>query len=334
METIEEEDDKEVKMYERESMQMKQNLQLDNIKNEESQRSSANSKNENENYKESKTYQEPMRFTKMNESLLNAIEEYQEQENENQKEINSIIQINNNNNKEENIIQENYNINNDENENILMKQTTILNNLKEYKIIVLGDYAVGKTSLIYRYLNNKFKQNIKEKGNNLENNIKIMQVDENTKIKLNIWNISGQENNGIIFKQYYIDIYGALIVFDLTNKQSFENTNKWIKNLDENSPKDIVICYVGNKSDLTEDRNIKYEDVKDAIKDKLYYEVSSKTGNNVSLAFEQLIYSIIDKQKEEENNPEKVIRGTIGRHTTGISKEKENDLKRKKKCCL
>ena len=341
MEIIEEEDDKEVKMYERESMQMKQNLKLDKSQEEENQSQSTSSKNENDSFKESKTYQESMRFTRINQSLLNAIEEYQEQEKEDQNEINN---INNNiiktDNKEENNIISNNNINNDENENKnnSEKNTLSLKNtksfdLKEYKITVLGDYGVGKSSLIFRYLNNKFKENIKEEVNNLENNMKIIQVDENLKVKLNIWNISGQENNGTIFRQYFIDIYGALIVFDLTNKESFDNINKWLKDLNENAPKDIVICCVGNKSDLIKERKVIYEDVKDAIQDLLYYEVSSKNGNNVSLAFEQLIYSIIDKQKEEENNPDKVVRGFIGRKTSWLSTENEKSRKRKKKCC-
>ena len=343
MEIIEEEDDKEVKMYERESMQMKQNLKLDNSQEVENQRQSASSKNENEHFKESKTYQEPMRFTRINQSLVNAIEEYQEQEKVDQNEINNINNniIKTDDKEEENIISNN-NINNDENENTnasnaekntLSLQSTKSFDIKEYKITVLGDYGVGKSSLIFRYLNNKFKENIKEEVNNLENNMKIIQVDENLKIKLNIWNISGQENNGTIFRQYFVDIYGALIVFDLTNKESFDNINKWLKHLNENAPKDIVICCVGTKSDLIQERKVVYEDVKDVIKDLLYYEVSSKNGNNVSLAFEQLIFSIIDKQKEEENNPDKVVRGSIGRRTSELSKENEKSGKRKKKCC-
>ena len=162
METIVEEDDKEVKMYERESIQMKQNLKLDEIIYNENQRISNDEKNGQEKYKESKTYQEPMRFTKLNDSLLNAIEEYQE---ENEKELN-------NNNREENNINNNdemhnININEDENndnkndnDNILIEQKTQKIEIKEYRIILLGDFGVGKSSLIYRYLNSKFKINI------------------------------------------------------------------------------------------------------------------------------------------------------------------------------
>ena len=338
METIEEEDDKEVKMYERESIQMKQNLKLDEIIYNENQRISNDNKNEQEKYKESKTYQEQMRFTKLNDSLLNAIEEYQE---EKEKELNNNNEEENNNNIEENNINNNnklYNINKNENENknvnnnILIEQKTKKLEIKEYRIIVLGDFGVGKSSLIYRYLNNKFKSNIEEESKNLENNIKMIQMDENLKIKLNIWDTAGQERNGTIFKQYYIDIFGALIVFDLTDKNSFNNIQKWLNELKENSPKDTVYCFVGNKSDLIDDRMVAYEEIKDFVKDDLYYEVSSKNGNNVSLSFEQLVYKIIEKQNEEEDNPDKVIRGLEGRKTTDL-KGFENDMKNKRKCC-
>ena len=183
--------------------------------------------------------------------------------------------------------------------------------IKEYKIILLGDFGVGKSSL---------------------NNIKMIQMDENLKIKLNIWDTAGQERNGNIFKQYYIDTFGALIVFDLTNKNSFNNLKKWINELKENSPKDIVYCFVGNKSDLVDERIVVYEEIKDFVQDDLYYEVSSKNGNNVSLSFEQLVYKIIEKQNEEEDNPDKVVRGLEGRKTTDL-KGFENDMKKKKKCC-
>ena len=66
--------------------------------------------------------------------------------------------------------------------------------------------------------------------------------------------------------------------------------------------------------------------------DNLYYEVSAKTGNNVSLAFEQITYGIIEKQKEEENNPNKVLRGKEGRKTTDL-RDINKELDGNKKCC-
>ena len=78
------------------------------------------------------------------------------------------------------------------------------------------------------------------------------------------------------------------------------------------------------------ERAIEYETIKDFVNENLYYEVSSKTGNNVSLAFEQLAYNIVMKQAEEEGNPDKVIRGKEGRKTYDL---RMSSIKHKKKCC-
>ena len=340
METIKEEDDTEIKMYERESMQINVNLKLDEINKNQNERESNDNNNNNENneYRESKTFQD--RYTALNDSIFNAIDNYQEEE---QKDLNNNNEVNNNqeNDNNENINNQDGNININEIEdkdnnqnNIKIIPKTKTEKLQEYKINVLGDFGVGKSSLIYRYLNNKFKKDIEENNIKPENNIKIIQIDDNTKIKLNIWDTAGQEKSGKIIKQYYRDSYGALIVFDLTNKQSFDNIKKWIKELKENSPKDIVYCYGGNKSDLIEERTVSYEEIKEFLQDNLYYEISSKTGNNVSLAFEQLAYNIIEKQNEEKGNPDKVIRGTEGRKTMDLKDGyNEDDLKVKKGCC-
>lgn len=333
METIIEEDDKQLKMYERESMQIKQNL---NISEDESNKRESidNMNNSKEDFRESNTFQDSNRFTNINESFLNAIESYENKNNESL------------NNEEEEKKQENINIekkNNDENtinnedninnENATPTPTSKREKLKEYKIIVLGDFGVGKSSLIYRYINNRFKKDIPEESIKPENNRKILQLDENIRIRLNIWDTAGQEKTGNIFKKYYIDTYGAILVFDLTNKESFQNINKWLKELKDNSPKDIIYSFVGNKSDLIDEKKVEFEEIKELTQDNLYYEVSSKNGNNVSLAFEQLAYSIVEKQIEEENNPDKVLRGNEGRKTTDLKNFIEADLKPKKSCC-
>lgn len=324
MEIIEEEDDKDLKMYERESMQTKQNKKIDNDNNNDDdikRTISHGSTHSNNSYRS----QESNRFTKINETVLNAVETFQV---EDQKDLNENINIEENiyggNNKEESNIKE---INNDENNDVKPTPTS-KEKLKEYKIVILGDFGVGKSSLIFRFLNNKFKK--ETDSPNADNNRKIIQIDSNIRIILNIWDTADQEKGGELQKIYYKDIYGAMLVFDLTNKESFDNLNKWLNELKENSPKDIVYCFAGNKSDLKEERAIEYETIKDFVNENLYYEVSSKAGNNVSLAFEQLAYGIVMKQTEEEGNPDKVIRGIEGRQTQDL---RMSGLKRKKGCC-
>jgi small GTP-binding protein len=325
METIVEEDEKDVKMYERESIQSKQNIKKDNNDNDNDdikRKISVGSSHSNNSFRS----QESNRFTKLNDTVLNAVETFQVEE---QKDLIENMNIEDNiygqNNKEENNINE---INNDEGNEIKITQT-LKDKLEEYKIIILGDFGVGKSSLIFRFLNNRFKKETDDSPK-AENNRKIIQIDSNIRIIVNIWDTSDQEKGGKLQKIYYKDIYGALLVFDLTNKDSFDSLRKWLNELKDNSSEDIVYCFAGNKSDLKEERAIEYETIKDFVNENLYYEVSSKTGNNVSLAFEQLAYNIVMKQAEEEGNPDKVIRGIEGRQTQDLRMSR---IKRKKKCC-
>ena len=203
--------------------------------------------------------------------------------------------------------------------------------LKKVKIILLGEIGVGKTSIISRYVNNKFNAFGKATiGPDVKS--KKVELDQNLVVDLLINDTTSEEKLGKITKNYYLDAHGAIIVFDLTNNESFQKVKYWLDELNSNAPRDIIICILGNKADLTADRVVKYEDFKALAKDNLNYEVSAKTGNNVTLAFEQLTEGIIEKQKEEENNPDKVLRGKEGRKTTDLN-DINKDLQNKKKCC-
>ena len=236
METIIEEE-------ERESIQNNENIKAgENIENKKKVDNLPNTIN-NEIENRTSNFQAINRFTQFNESLSNVVETYQK-ENENDlianEEDNNIENINleNNSNGENNNINANTIKENNNNNNNIMRIPTRA--LTEYKIIMLGDFGVGKSSLIYRYLNNKFKKDIQENSPKSENNIKVIQIDENLRIKLNIWDTAGMEKEGKIFKKYYVDSYGVLFVFDLTNKKSFDNLKIWINDSKANCPKDIV----------------------------------------------------------------------------------------------
>ena len=217
-----------------------------------------------------------------------------------------------------------------ENLNIVQSNKNNKNEFKKLKIILLGEKGVGKTSLINRYVDNKFNAFGQDKLGD-EKKKKMVEVDQNLTVDLEIWDTTNEEKLGTFTKDYYRDAYGAIVVYDLTNDNSFSKVKFWLKELDSKAPRDIIICILGNKADLTADRTVKYEDVKNIAGDNLHYEVSAKTGNNISLAFEQLTYGILEKQKEEERNPDKVARGKEGRKTTDL-----NDINKdlgKKKCC-
>ena len=202
---------------------------------------------------------------------------------------------------------------------------------KKLKIILLGEKAVGKSSIINRYVSNKFNTfNQTSIGPDVKS--KKYVADKDLTVDLLIHDSTNEQKLGKFTKNYYLDAHGAIIVFDLTNQQSFQKVKYWLDELNSNAPRDIIFCILGNKADLTADRVVKFEDAKALAEDNLYYEVSAKTGNNVTLAFEQLALGIIEKQKEEENNPDKVLRGKEGRKTADLN-DINKDLTKKKKCC-
>ena len=117
------------------------------------------------------------------------------------------------------------------------------------KIIVLGDIAVGKTSLIGRYITNTFSDQYKSSiGCELKQ--KTVDIDKDMQAKLQIWDTAGEERFLAVTKQYYNGSHGAMVVYDVTKKDTFLKMNKWIKDVKNNAPKNIVIMVVGNKADL------------------------------------------------------------------------------------
>ena len=99
-------------------------------------------------------------------------------------------------------------------------------------------------------------------------------------------------------KAYYHDCEGAFIIFDLTRKNTFNYVQNWINELNNNANKDINIIILGNKSDLSVQRDISSEDIKKAFQNEYYYfDVSAKNGNNISLAFEKMIKLILETKE-------------------------------------
>ena len=207
--------------------------------------------------------------------------------------------------------------------------------IKEYsfKIIIVGDISVGKTSIISRFIENKFTEGIKSTLVN-ENLKKKIRIDNSTIVTLNIWDTIGDERFRILTHQFYQDSHGALLIFDITNKETFNKLEIWIKDIIQNTPPDCILMIIGNKYDLNENRQVSYDDANILSQrfNIFYYEVSAKNGNNIALAFEQLTYRIIDKQREEENNVNRYIRKDR-RNTIGLKNRKNENNNNNKKCC-
>jgi Ras-related protein Rab-11A len=174
----------------------------------------------------------------------------------------------------------------------------------EIKLILLGDISVGKSSILGRYIDNSFTENY-QCTLQVETKSKVIDIDLNTSVKMNIWDTVGQEKYRNLTRQYFRNCHGAIIVFDLTRKDSFDGVQKWIEELEDYSS-NIPILIVGNKSDLINEREVNEDVIENFVKNKyLYYDVSAKNGSNVSLAFDKIRSEIIEdikiNEKKEEN---------------------------------
>ncbi|TFG17784.1 MAG: GTP-binding protein [Promethearchaeota archaeon] len=174
-----------------------------------------------------------------------------------------------------------------------------------FKFVIAGDGAVGKTSLVRRFVEDKFDKDYKSTiGLNIvSHNFELM----GNQITASLWDVGGQEHFSRFRQTYYLGTQAAFIVFDLTNRKSFENIEYWYNEIKTygNKP-NVSICLVGNKSDLK--RKVKFEEGL-ALADKLsekdnslisYVETSAAKGDNVDEAFKNISYLYIVKTKETE----------------------------------
>ncbi len=182
-----------------------------------------------------------------------------------------------------------------------------------FKVILIGDIQVGKTSIFNQFLDQKFQ---KQYGATLSVDFKVKSIfiDNNTVADLQVWDTCGEERFKTITRQYYRDINGCFLIFDLTTVSSFEGAEKWLADIKEHGPENTIIMLIGNKCDLTDQRKIAYNDsLHFADTHGLnYIEVSALTGENIKLIFEELTRAMIKfneeleskKRKENRRSPE------------------------------
>lgn len=157
-----------------------------------------------------------------------------------------------------------------------------------YKIIVLGQGKVGKSSLISRFVHNKFELNTLS-STGMNEFTKIISIDDQN-IILHLWDTAGQEAYQSIVPLYFKGCKAAIIVFDITDDISFKRVNYWLSQVKDQAPSDILIMLIGNKSDLEDRRTVNKKLAIDLAKNSnmLYFETSCLTADNVELAFMQL----------------------------------------------
>ena len=200
-----------------------------------------------------------------------------------------------------------------------------------FKILILGDSFVGKTNMLKRFLNDEFDMNTKETVGVEFGSKNFILGEKEDIVKAQIWDTAGQERYRSVTKAYYKGAKGALLVYDITRKSTFENIDNWLIDLRTNADKDILILLIGNKSDLIDNREITEEEARTKAEQYniAFLETSAKTGDNIDKAFTQLIeevykanMSMLQSNVEiEENNGD------------GVNLVDKNDQTKKKGCC-
>jgi Ras-related protein Rab-11A len=205
-----------------------------------------------------------------------------------------------------------------------------------FKVVLVGDSGVGKTNILSRYIRDEFSIETKSTVG-VEFGSKKVKI-KGTTIKTQIWDTAGQERYKSITNAYYKGAKGALVVFDISRKETFTTVDRWIGELKSSADSEVSIILIGNKSDLEEQRQVSYEEVK-AKADQYnlaYIETSALQAVNIDKAFNMMIEDIFKKfNKVIADGDEDPANGRNNFHNIIDlnSAPKTGEGKTKKECC-
>ena len=204
-----------------------------------------------------------------------------------------------------------------------------------FKYIIIGDPSVGKSNLLMKFANNKFTEDY-QSTIGVEFGAKNIRLNDQV-YRIQIWDTAGQENFRSITRAYFKKCVCAMVVYDITSKESFEHIQNWIDDVHEQSPKTVLIVLIGNKIDLEERRVISIDEGNDFATQNglIFMETSAKSGVGVKEIFEKTAQEIAKKMEENYYDLNSDNCGiTKGKTNSNINlKDKEKKIKDKKGCC-
>ena len=196
-----------------------------------------------------------------------------------------------------------------------------------FKVLLLGNSDVGKSSLLLRYVdsvwNDAFVPTI-----GVDFKVKTLTINEK-KVKMQIWDTAGQERFRTVVSTYFRGAHGILLLYDVTNRDSFKNLESWLIEIEKNAKEKVLKILIGNKCDLGEDREITIEEGKAfALRNGMeFMETSAKMNTNVTEAFETLGKLMIEFNSKSNNLTQN------SKDTKNLKAGSGKNLKTKKGCC-
>ena len=192
-----------------------------------------------------------------------------------------------------------------------------------FKILILGDHAVGKSCFIIRYTDDTF-QDVYLSTIGMDCKYKDINLENGKSIRLQIWDTAGQDRFRSLTKNLYKGASGIILIYDISQRKTFDNVKGWIESIKEEVSSKVLIVLVGNKIDKIEEREVKKVEGEDLAEElKLpFYECSALTGENINNAFLGLARKLVETKEKVENRGEKL---------TKVPDKNTNN--KKKPCC-
>jgi len=197
------------------------------------------------------------------------------------------------------------------------------NPLRKFKLVFLGEQSVGKTSLITRFMYDSF-DNTYQATIGIDFLSKTMYLEDRT-VRLQLWDTAGQERFRSLIPSYIRDSTVAVVVYDITNMNSFQQTSKWIDDVRTERGSDVIIMLVGNKTDLSEKRQVSIDEGEKKARELnvMFIETSAKNGYNVKQLFRRVAAALPGMEVPDQKSDKDLIEVKLD-PASNVPNENEN----------